>query len=126
MSNISNFPTPKQRRGIEPEVYQSPPRLASVSTLSTQKMVIPPRTGLAPAEALEASLDDYRSTMLELAHRRKAFDLQMHLEENTARLKLEALAYKALVTGVPESDIYALGEDMAGALESAMETVAGA
>jgi hypothetical protein len=78
------------------------------------------------AEALEASLDAYRATMLELAHRRQAFEMQMTLELNTAQIKLEAAAYKAMLSGVPESDIYALGEDMADALSSAMNTVAGA
>lgn len=81
---------------------------------------------LPPAEKLESSLDDYRSTMLELAHRRQEFEMQMLLENNTAQIKLEAAGYKALMAGVPENDIYALGEDMAEALESAMNTVAGA
>ena len=79
-----------------------------------------------PSDALEASLDNYRSTMLELAHRRQAFELQMMLETQTAQIKLEAAGYKALVAGVPESTIYGLGEDMAEALSSAMNTVAGA
>lgn len=80
----------------------------------------------APAEALESSLDEYRATMLDLAHRRQAFEMQMLLESNTAKIKLEAAGYRALVAGVPENDIYGLGEDMAEALSSAMNTVAGA
>jgi len=80
----------------------------------------------APAEALETSLDEYRATMLDLSHRRQAFELQMMLETQTAQIRLEAAGYKALLAGVPESDIYGLGEDMAEALTSAMNTVAGA
>lgn len=79
-----------------------------------------------PAEALEQALDTYRATVLEMAHERQAFELQMMLKANTAQIKLEAAGYRAMLAGVPESDIYGLGEDMAEALTSAMDTVAGA
>lgn len=128
MSKVIAFPNPKTLRAQPSRSrldLNSPERLA----ISEKELAIQTQEAdraVAPSDALEASLDNYRSTMLELAHRRKAFELQMTLEENTAQIKLEAAGYKALVAGVPESDIYALGEDMAEALSSAMDTVAGA
>ena len=129
MSNILTFPQRGQRaaarqtRPVGFAEYVSPVPVGYSDTTRPATVQFLPDT---PAKALEHSLDQHRSTLLELAHRRAAFELQMRLEENTAQLKLEAAGYKALVAGVPESDIYSLGEDMAEALHSAMNTVAGA
>lgn len=129
MSNIINFertwqngtkPSGPGQRSVRTHETVTPiRRLSETPAILMQKPV-------TPVEALERALDEYRATLLELAHRKSEFALQMRMEENTAQIKLEAMAYRALVTGVPESDIYALGEDMAEALSSAMDTVAGA
>lgn len=94
--------------------------------LDTTLLQMPVKTATGPAAKLDASLDEYRTTMLSLAHRRSNFLLEMELETNIASLKLEAAAHRAMTAGVPESEIYGLGEDMAEALSSAMNTVAGA
>lgn len=92
--------------------------------MDTKPFTIPFQGKPEPMEALEQTLDNHRLTLLELAHRRAAFELKQHMAEQTAKLALEVYAYTALLTGVPETDIYELGEDMAEALESAMNTVA--
>lgn len=73
---------------------------------------------------LEQALDAHRLTMLELAHKRKAFELNEAMAMQTATLALELAAYKAMLAGVPENDIYSLDETVAEALSSAMNTVA--
>ena len=129
MSNVLNFRKRSSQRVTAPPASESRieqafavvadlDRYANVTALS--------KTTPNHGEALEEALDNYRATLLELAHRRAKFDMEMLLEGNMAQLKLEAAAYKAMLAGVPESDIYELGEDMAEALESAMKTVAGA
>ena len=129
MSNIIDFPRRMRQKPQTQSTAQNidgdtrTGHIPGVTQEAKIKFLKPPAS---PSEALEATLDAHRSTLLELAHRRQAFELQMILENNTAQIKLEAAAYRALVAGVPESDIYGLGEDMAEALSSAMETVAGA
>ena len=127
MDNIIAFPSHKSHEsharipltshGVSPQrqLLRSIEQLDRVLTAPAQ-----------PREALEKSLDAHRAALLDLAHRRQQFELQMRIEENTAQIRLEAAAYRAMLAGVPESDIYALGEDMAEALSSAMDTVAGA
>lgn len=124
-SNILNFPERGQHFDGRAENLRRIEETRQRMNDDWKNVKLVPQT-TAPDSTLEKSLDEHRSTMLELAHRRQAFELQMLLETNTAQIKLEAAAYKALVLGVPESDIYALGEDMAEALSSAMNTVAGA
>lgn len=127
MSNVVNIEERqaaalrRQRTGTDSAVPQRPAGGVKGAELFRTYTPVQP-----PAEALEQSLDEYRATMLAVAHKRQAFELQMMLETNAAQIKLEAAGYKAMLAGVPENDIYALGEDMAEALSSAMETVAGA
>jgi len=128
MNNVSNI---SKRRNTAAAMTASAEALASLphrprASVKGAELFAIPRPTSTPAEALETSLDEYRATMLDLSHRRQAFELQMMLETQTAQIRLEAAGYKALLAGVPESDIYGLGEDMAEALTSAMNTVAGA
>ena len=129
MSNIITFPRRRpQQAQTQSTAFEAVADFPAptVNGLDSKSFLLAQTRPSKPVEALEASLDAHRSTLLELAHRKQAFEMQMMLENNTAQIKLEAAAYRALVAGVPESDIYALGEDMAEALSSAMETVAGA
>ena len=128
MNNVSNI---AERRATQAkEGYERGMRAVAEgrirASMKGAELFAIPRPTSTPAEALETSLDEYRATMLDLSHRRQAFEIQMMLETQTAQIRLEAAGYKALVAGVPESDIYGLGEDMAEALSSAMNTVAGA
>ena len=127
MDNIIAFPSHKSH---ESHARIPLPRVDSLPAMTPftapERSAPAVTTLLQPREALEKSLDAHRAALLDLAHRRQQFDLQMRIEENTAQIRLEAAAYRAMLAGVPESDIYALGEDMAEALSSAMDTVAGA
>jgi len=128
MNNVSNI---AERRATQAkEGYERGMRAVAEgrirASVKAEDLYVNYKPAQPPAEALETSLDEYRATMLDLSHRRQAFELQMMLETQTAQIRLEAAGYKALVAGVPESDIYGLGEDMAEALTSAMNTVAGA
>lgn len=129
MSNVVNFEdrVAKTAAGMmQPRVLPTHSRGGRTSAAVENSKMIPWKPARPAADALESALDDYRAAMLEQAHQRQAFELQALLNANTAKIKLEAAAYRAMLDGVPESDIYGLGEDMADALSSAMETVAGA
>lgn len=128
MNNVSNI---AERRATQADTGRGNGKQAGLQLRSPRRslgeeLFIDFKPAQAPAEALETSLDEYRATMLDLEHEKSQFALKMRMAENTAQIRLEAAGYKALLAGVPENDIYALGEDMAEALSSAMNTVAGA
>lgn len=126
MTNVLNFRHRPLKRGVA--VPESPvdheldlARRARIHDLSKV-----PFSKSTPnrLQDLEQSLDAHRLTMLELSQKRRAFELNEAMAMQTATLALELAAYKAMLAGVPENDIYSLDETVAEALESAMKTVA--